>query len=64
MEYIKQFYGGDKMDMNEHFDFAEVANNNEAKQLLTEFENKLGEKVGGEVVLVACKRKHTDGSWH
>lgn len=52
------------MDMNEHFDLAEVESNKEAKQLLTEFENKLGEKVGGEVVLVAYKRKHTDGSWH
>lgn len=52
------------MDMNEHFQLAEVEKNREAKQLITEFENKLGEQIGGEVVLIAYKRNKADGSWH
>ncbi len=52
------------MDMEEHFQLAEVKENKKAAQLLTEFENELGEQLGGEVVLVAYKRNKTDGSWH
>lgn len=52
------------MDMNEHFQLAEVEKNKKAEQLLTEFENKLGEQIGGEVVLIAYKRNKTEGSWH
>lgn len=52
------------MDMSEHFEIAEVKDNKKAVQLLTEFENQLGEQIGGEVVLIAYKRSRTDGSWH
>jgi hypothetical protein len=50
--------------MNEHFRLAEVEKNKKAAQLLTEFENKLGEQLGGDVVLVAYKRNDVEGSWH
>ena len=52
------------MDMDKHFQLAEVEKNEKAVQLLTEYENELGEQLGGEVILVAYKRNKTDGSWH
>lgn len=52
------------MDMNEHFHLAEVERNKKIEQMLTEFENKLGEHLGGDVVLVAYKRNNAYGSWH
>lgn len=52
------------MDINEHFHLAEVKDDKKAEQLLTEFENKLGEQLGGDVVLIAYKRNDVEGSWH
>lgn len=52
------------MDVNEHFHLAEVEDDKRVKQLLTEFENKLGEEIGGDVVLIAYKRNDVEGSWH
>ncbi len=52
------------MEKNEHFHLAEVGNDKKTVQLLTEFENKLGEQIGGDVVLIAYKRNNTEDSWH
>ncbi len=52
------------METNEHFHLAEVKNDKKTEQMLTEFENKLGEQIGGDVVLIAYKRDKSEGSWH
>jgi hypothetical protein len=52
------------METNEHFHLAEVKKDKKTVQLLTEFENKLGEQIGGDVVLIAYKRDEAEDSWH
>lgn len=52
------------IDVNEHFHLAEIEKNKKAAQLITEFENKLGEQLGGDIVLIAYKRNDVEGSWH
>jgi hypothetical protein len=52
------------METNEHFHLAEVEKDKKTIQLLTEFENELGEQIGGDVVLIAYKRDDIKGSWH
>lgn len=44
------------MENNKYFHLADVKNDKKSLQLLTEFENKLGEQIGGDVVLIAYKR--------
>ncbi|HYE82911.1 MAG TPA: hypothetical protein VEG39_12200 [Clostridia bacterium] len=52
------------MDTNEHFHLAEVERDKRIEEMLTEFENKLGEHLGGDVVLVAYKRNKVEDGWH
>lgn len=51
------------MDTNEHFQFADISQNKKAEELITEFENKLGEQLGGDVVLIAYKRNRDEDEW-
>lgn len=51
------------MDGKEHFGFANISQDKEAEELLTEFENKLGERLGGDVVLIAYKRNRDEDEW-
>lgn len=50
------------MDTNIRFHLAEVEKDKKTIQLLTEFENKLGEHIGGDVVLIAYKRDDEERS--
>ncbi|HYF83365.1 MAG TPA: hypothetical protein VEB00_10100 [Clostridia bacterium] len=50
------------MEINKHFHLAEVKEDKKTIQLLTEFENKLGEQIGGDVVLIAYKRNDEENS--
>ncbi len=52
------------MDKNEHFHLAEIERDEKTEQMLTEFENKLGERIGGDVVLIAYKRNRVEDGWH
>jgi len=52
------------MDVDEHFHLAEVEDDKEVVQMLTNFENELGKQLGGDVVLIAYKRNDVEGSWH
>jgi hypothetical protein len=51
------------MDENKHFQFADINQDEKAKELLTEFENELGEYVGGDIVLIAYKRNRGEDEW-
>ncbi|MHB1391522.1 MAG: hypothetical protein ACYCYE_00295 [Clostridia bacterium] len=52
------------MEVKDHFHLAEVEKDKKTVQMLTEFENKLGEQIGGDVVLIAYKRDDVEGSTH
>lgn len=52
------------MERNPHFHLAEIRNDKECEKLLTEFESKLGEHIGGDVVLIAYKRDENEDEWH
>lgn len=48
------------MNANEHFQFADISQSKKAIELLTEYENRLGEQLGGDVVLIAYKRNRDE----
>jgi hypothetical protein len=52
------------MDRYEHFHLAEINRDGEVTKMLTEFENKLGERLGGDIVLIAYKRNKEEDAWH
>jgi tetrahydromethanopterin S-methyltransferase subunit G len=52
------------MEQNEHFHLAEVKQNKKVEEMLTEFENKIGEQIGGDIVLIAYKRNKVEDEWH
>ncbi len=51
------------MERNPHFHLAEIREDKKSVELLTEFENKLGEHIGGDVVLIAYKRDENEDEW-
>lgn len=52
------------MEINEHFHLAEIKRDKEIEEILSEFENKLGKHIGGDVVLIAYQRNKDEGAWH
>jgi tetrahydromethanopterin S-methyltransferase subunit G len=52
------------VEKNEHFQLAEVSRDKKIEEMLTEFENKLGQHIGGDVVLIAYKRNKDENAWH
>ncbi|MGE5631629.1 MAG: hypothetical protein ACM3TR_11105 [Caulobacteraceae bacterium] len=52
------------MERNPHFHIAEIKNDEESIKMLTDFENRLGEQIGGDVVLIAYKRDGNEDEWH
>lgn len=51
------------MDRNHHFYLAEIRDDEESQRMLTEFENRLAQHIGGDVVLIAYKRDENEDQW-